>query len=150
LGFVPKGDAGGAGLDALHPGLGVGGALRVDADQVALTQRGEAGLEHLHVAIHAVWVVLPAIDGDGAARSEKAPDQGVAEERGRGQVVNLARDGRAHHQGVDEIVGVVDAQQHGSNGRHPFGVAHVDRPKQEPQPEARDQAHGCVEGVGAI
>ena len=49
--LVLEGDAGRAGLDPLHARLGMGGALRVDADEAARGQGPEAGGEGVHVPL---------------------------------------------------------------------------------------------------
>src|SRR5207244_12489978 len=82
-------------------------------------------------------------------RSE-ARDERVLEEGGGGEVVHLAPHGSADDERVDEVVGVVDAEEHRPLMGHALRTAHVDRLEEEPQPEPRDRAHGPVEAVHAL
>src|SRR5437870_12461014 len=59
-------------------------------------------------------------------------------------------DGAADQQRVDEVVGVVDAEEHGAVGGDALGVADVHRSEEEPEPEARDRAHGAIEAVHCV
>ncbi len=111
--FVLERDAGSAGLDPLNPRLGVGGAFRIDGDHVTAVEGGVAGGEGVHVAIHLVGIVLTAVHGDGTGCPEKAGQERIPEERGRGQVVHLAGEDGADQQRIDQVIGVIDAEEHG-------------------------------------
>src|SRR6185295_1415252 len=134
-GLVVERDARGTGPDPLDAALGMGRALRVDADEPSALEGPEAGGERVRVAIHLAGIVLLAVDGDRPAGGEEAGHQGIAEQgRGR-QVVDLPREDAADQQGVDQVVRVVDAEEHGARGRHQVRPDNVDVLEEEPEPE---------------
>jgi hypothetical protein len=53
-------------------------------------------------------------------------------------------------QGIDQVVRVVDAEEHRVNGRDALRVPDVDRLEAEPEPEANDEPHGGIETVRGI
>ncbi len=75
--FVVERDASGAGLDALHPRLGVRRPFRVDRHHMTAVECKVAGGEALHVSIHLVGVVLSTVYGNGTGRPEKAGQEGI-------------------------------------------------------------------------
>ena len=150
LRLVGEGDAGRARLDPLHPGLRVRRALGVDGDHAARVEGGVAGGEGVRVAIHLVRVVLPPVHGDGSCRVQEARHERIAKQRGGGHVVHLAREHGRHDQRVDEVVGMVAAEEHGAAGGHALEVAHVDALEEEPQPEAPDGADDAVEAIDRL
>ena len=145
-------DARGACLELLHARLRVRGPLRIDGDQRAVPEGGRARGEGLRVLVGrgVRSLVLLSPHGDGAGRAEEARDERVLEEGGGGEVVHLAPHGSADDERVDEVVGVVDAEEHRPLMGHALRTAHVDRLEEEPQPEPRDRAHGPVEAVHAL
>src|SRR5205823_15006141 len=95
------------------------------------------------------WVLLP-VDRDRAARREEAPDNPVPEQRRGREVVDLAGQGSANQQRVDEVVRVVDAEEYRTPLGHAFRMADIDGLEEEPEPKARDGADGPVEPVRAV
>ena len=150
LGLEAEGDARGARLDALHARLGVRGPFRVDRDEPSGGQRVEARRERRDVLVHLVGIVLTPVDGDGAHAEEKPREELVAEERGRGEVVDLARHHGPHDERVDEVVRVVDAEQHGAPRRDTLAVPDAHAPEEEPDPETRDPTDERVRAIHAV
>ena len=116
--LVVQRDARGAGLDALDAALRMGRALRVDPDELPPLEGAEAGGEGIGVPVHLVGIVLLAVDRDRPAGGEEAGHQRIAEQGGGRQVVHLPGQDPADQQGVDQVVGVVDAEEHRARGRH--------------------------------
>src|SRR5213592_2210657 len=75
---------------------------------------------------------------------------GTAPHAWRNRAARGWRESAADQQRVDEIVGMVDAKEHGPDGGHTLGVPHVHRAEKEPEPEAPDGAHGAVEAVHRV
>ena len=73
----------------------------------------------------------------------------IAEQRGRGQVVDLAGEHGAHQERVDQVVRVVDAEEHGPAARDDVRAADVHPLPEEPHPEAADEPDAPVEPVAA-
>src|SRR6266481_5116047 len=128
----------------------MGRPLRIDADETSGSERRHAGLEGSHVLVHLVGIVLAAVHGDGADGLEEPGDDGVPEKRGCSQVVDLSIDDRPHEERVDQVVGMVDAEEHRAPARHPVRVPHVDRAEEEPDPEAAGPADERIERIGLI
>src|SRR5262249_9944307 len=135
--------------DALDARLGGRGALGIDADEAARREGGNAGLKGARVLVHLVGIVLATVDGDGPARSEEAAEEGIPEERRGGEVVHLAVQYRAAEGRGYRVVRVVGTTKHRTPPRHALGVMHVDRPEEEPDPEAAHRPHHRVEGIHA-
>ena len=148
--LVAERDARRAGLDALHARLGVRGALGVDRDHAALVEGPVARVEDVGVAVHLVGIVLLAIDRDRARRAQKAREEGIAEERRRGQVVDFPRHDRAHQHRVDEVVRMIHAEEHGTPLGHALAMVGVDALEQEPHPEPRDPPDRLIEAVHVV
>jgi len=143
-------DARGARLDALNAGLGVGRALGIDRDERVVLEAGRTRRECVAILVHLPGIVLLAVDGDGAGGEQEARDERVAEEGGGGEVMDLAPHGGADDERVDEVVGVIDAEEHRPLAGHALRVSHVDRLEEEPEPEPRDGAHRAVEAIHAL
>ena len=71
----------------------------------------------------------------------------VAEERGGSEVVHLPREHRPYEQRVDQVVRMVDAEQHRTHGRYPLRVPDLDALEEKPDPEPRDHPDDDIEGV---
>ena len=65
-------------------------------------------------------ILLP-VHGDGAAREQEACDERVPEERGGGQEVHLSLQRGGHQERVDEVVRVIDAEEHRPDVGDPVG-----------------------------
>ena len=92
-------------------------------------------------------VIRLPVDGNRAARGEESSEQGMAEQRRRREIVHGARQHGADQQRIDQVVRMVDAQQHRATCGHAFGVPHVDPLEEEPEPEAADRANHAVEAI---
>ena len=152
-GLVVERDPGRARLDALHAGLGVGGALGIDRQQVALGQRPTGGGEGLGIPVRPVGGLLAPVDGDGTGPGQEAGEDRVAEERRVGEVVDLARERHRDEERVDQVVGMVDAEEHGAPRRDASRLAHGHLAEEEPDPEARREPQEGVEaahGLGVL
>ena len=145
--LVVESDPRRARLDSLDASLGVRGALGIDREHVAggesLTGRGE----RLGVAIGPVRVVLPPVDGDGAGAGQEAGEDRVPEERGVGEVVDLPWQCRRDQERVDQVVGMVDAEENGAPRRDAPCLAHGHLAEEEPDPEARREPQEGVEAA---
>src|SRR5206468_4432370 len=150
LGLVRERDARRARLDAPDARLCVRRPLRVDRDDAALGERVGTRRERVGVLLHAVRIVLPAVDGDRPAGPEKRRDESAVEEPGGGKVVDLPPDSRSDEQRVDEIVRVIDAEEHRAGVGHALGMAHVHRLEEEPEPETADRADDPVHALPPI
>ena len=143
-------DACRARLDALDARFCVRRPLGVDRDQAPLGERRGARRERVDVRVQRSWVVPFAIDGDRPAGPEEPRDERVTEERGGGEVVDLPPHGGADQQRVDQVVRVVDAEEHRAGVGHPLGMAWVHRLEEEPEPEASGRADEPVEPIHPI
>src|SRR6185369_13715085 len=83
-------------------------------------------------------------------REKESCHEGLAEERGRGEVMHLAANDGANEERVDEVVRMIDAEEHRSRRGHVLGMVHVDGLEEEPQPELRDRAHAAVEAIHTV
>ena len=149
---VAERDARRARPDALHARLGVRGALGIDGHDLVVGEGAMAGREHgaVGVFVHglAPHGILASIHRDGAGGEEEAGQQPLAEERRGREIVDLARHHRTDQERVDQVVRMVDAEEHGPGRRHTLGVAYVDAPEEEPHPEAREATQRRVEAIG--
>src|SRR5216684_1063403 len=121
--------------------------LRIDGHEPPAGQRDHGRLECPRVLVHLAGVVLAPVEGNGPAGLEKFPDEGIAEEGGRGEVVHLALHHRAHEERIDEVVRVVDAEEDGAGPGDALGMPHVDGAEEEPDPEAAKEPHEGIEAV---
>ena len=68
----------------------------------------------------------------------------------RRQEVDLPGKDAADEQGIDQVVGMVDAEEDGSAGRDPLGPDHRDILEEEPDPDAANQSDEGGEPVHAL
>ena len=122
------------------------GALGVDREHTAGGERLPGRGEGLRVAIRPVRVVLAPVDRNGAGTGQETGEDRVPEERGVGDVVDLSRQGRRDQEGVDQVVGMVDAEEHRAPRWDAPCLAHGHLAEEEPDPEARREPQ---EGVKA-
>ena len=148
--LVAQRDAGRAALDALDARLGMRRAFGVDRNEAAAPERLEAGGKCFRIRVHLVRVVLLPANGDRPARTQEAGDQWVTEHRRRGEEVDLSAERCRDDQGIDQVVRVVDTEEHRAVGRDALGVPDVDGLEAEPEPEPNDQPHGGIEAVRGI
>ena len=64
--------------------------------------------------------------------------------------MDLAPEHGPDQQRVDEIVRMIDAEQHGTYAGDTLGMSYVHRLEEEPHPEARDGPDASIEGVWCI
>ena len=76
-------------------------------------------------------------------------DQPMTEHRRRGEEVDLPPERRRNDQGVDQVVRVVEAEEHRA-GRDVLRVADVDALEAEPEPEPDDEPYGGIETGGGL
>src|SRR5215468_643930 len=88
------------------------------------------------------------MDGNRPTGAEEARLEPVAEQARAGEIVDLPGDHRSYEQGVDQIVGVIDAEDDRAARRHALGIPRVDRLEEEPEPEARKCPDYRVEKIG--
>jgi hypothetical protein len=148
--LVAQRDAGGAALDALDVRLGMRRAFGVHRNEAAALERLEAGGKCFRIRVHLVRVVLLPVHGDRPARTQETGNQWVAEEPRRGEVVDLPLERGPDDQRIDQVVRVVDAEEHRARGRDALGVPDVDGLEAEPEPEPNDEPHGGIEAVRGI
>ena len=82
--------------------------------------------------------------------TQEARDQWITEHRRRGEEVDLPPERCRHDQGIDQVVWMVDAEEHRAVGRDPLGVPEVDGFEEEPEGETNDEPHGGIESVHPI
>ena len=109
----------------------------------------QAGARHLEKPHGGRGVLLP-VHGNGPAREQEARDERVPEEGRGGEEVHLPIERGGDQQRVDEVVRVIDAEEHRPRLGHPVGVAHVHRLEEEPDAEAGQRPHRGVEGAGGL
>ena len=134
-------------LDPLHARLRVGGAFGIDGDEPAAVEGLMARRERLHVPIHRVGIVLFPVDGDHTGCDEEPRDERFTKEGGGREIVHLPREHRPHQQRVDQVVRMVDAEEHGPRQGHSLRVPDLDALEEEPYPESRDGPHERIEAV---
>ena len=110
--LVAKRDPRRARLDPLHVRLRAGRAFGVDGDEPPPVECLVTRREHLYVPVHLVRSVCPAVDRNHPQRDEASCDERVPEERGGSEVVHLPRENRPQQQRVDQVVRMVDAEEH--------------------------------------
>ena len=134
-------------LDLLPVRLRAGGALGVDGNEPSAVEGRLARGEHLHVALSPASIVRPPVHRNRSERQQGPRDDGIAKEPSGREVLHLPWEQRSHEQRVDQVVRVVDAEQHRTRARDPFGVPDLDALEEEPHPEARHHPHDGIERV---
>jgi hypothetical protein len=147
--FIAQRDPRRARLDPLHVRLGPRGAFGINCDEPPAVKRLVTRREQLPVAVSSVRVVRSPVHGNHAQCNEEPRAEAVPEERGGGKVVHLARDDRAHEQRIDQVVRVIDAEQHRTRKRYALQMPDLHALEEEPDPESRDHPHDGVEGIHA-
>src|SRR4029453_5325875 len=134
-------------LDPLHVRLRTGDTFGIDGDEPPAVECLVTRREHFEVAVHPVRVVRLPEDGNHTQRDEEPRGKRVAEERGGGEIVHLPREDNPHEQRVDQVVRMVDAEEHRTDARYPLGVPDLDALEEEPDPESREQPDDGIEGI---
>jgi len=148
--LVAQREAGRTALDALDGGLGMRRAFWVDRDEAAAVERLEAGGKCLRIRVHLGRVVLLAAHGDRPARTQETGGQPMTKHRRGGEEVDLSPERRRNDEGVDQVVRVVDAEEHWTVGRDVLRVPDVDGLEAEPEPEPNDEPYGGIETVRGL
>ena len=143
-------DAGRAALDALDARLGMRRAFGIDRNEATALERLETGGKCFRIRIHPVRVVLLPAHGDRPARTQETGDQWVTEHRRGGEEVDLPPERCRDDQGIDQVVRVIDAEEHRAVGRDALRMPDVNGLEAEPEPEPNDEPHGSIEAVRGI
>ena len=143
--LVVERDPRGAGLDALDAALGVGGALRIDREHAPVFERLTGRGERRRSAIGGPGRVLAPVHRDGAGAREQGAEQPIAEQGRVGEEVNLSREDSRHEEGIDQVVGMVHAEEDRPGRGHARDGADRNLAKEEPDPEARQEPQRGVE-----
>ena len=126
------------------------GALGIDPDDVPAREGIPARRARVGVLVHLVGIVLLPVHRYGSAGAEKPRHDGIAEERSGGEVMDLAREHGADEQRIDQVVGMVHAQEHGAARGDLLPAPDVHLLEEEPDPEAADETDDRVEPIGGL
>ena len=152
----PQRDAGGPGFERAQAALTHARALGKNHDGAAPAQvvvaAAEGGLVAggpLRVRLGAGLAgILRPVDGDGVARLQNGPRNGVLEKRALGQKGNGLPPVHGREQRVHQGVGVVAGQQQRAGQAQPLGVAHLDAAEKDAQRHLHQRLHHGVKQHG--
>jgi len=74
----------------------------------------------------------------------------MTKHRRRGEEVDLPLERCRNDQGIDQVVWMVDAEEHRAVSRDVLRMPYVDGLEAEPEPEPNDEPHGGIETVPGL